>query len=368
MNKNIYQKKITWWDFSIFFNVSLPRLWRDRRLGWSLTKQSKDKIASLACARSQGHECSKIICLFVLLALFCFASNTYSQENIEQQNYIGEIFKNPVPVNNYNFVRSVLAVFGNSWGPTPQTEQEFMDCAWEQLVLSYEAYRRNITVSRQELEEEINRTLTSEKGAFDWKKDKILYAAKVKEKTGEPVELFENQLRHLLQIKKLRSQVMDSFSPVVTDDEAYQEFLNEYNTLGLELVQFDELKDAESFYKQVNKRPKSWDKEKTKRPNDFKRPGFVSLEFLMDMWKIPKEAVYKMMQMKVNSVHPPSPIYKGYGVLRVLEKRQADLEKYPQLKNNYIEQIKSKKKYQSLQDWIKNFKKQADIKIYKGRG
>jgi len=317
---------------------------------------------------SKNKSSKKIICLFIFLALFCFVPNIYSQEKAQQQNYIGEIFKNPVPVNNYNFVRSVLAVFGNSWGPTPQTEQDFEDCAWEQLVLSYESYRRNITVSQQELEEEITRTLTSEKGGFDWKKDKILYTAKVKEKTGEPVELFENQLRHLLQLKKLRAQVMDSFSPEVSDDEAYQEFLNEYNTLGMELVQFDELKDAEVFYKEVNKRPKSWDKEKAKRPNDFKRPGFVSLEFLMDMWKIPKETVYKMMQMKVNSVHAPSPIYKGYGVFRVLEKREADTTKYPQLKANYIDQIKSKKKYQSLQDWIKDLKKQADIKIYKGRG
>lgn len=328
----------------------------------------KNRIASLACARSQGHECLKLICFFLLLALFCFVPNAYSQEGAPQQNYIGEIFKNPVPVNNYNFVRSVLAVFGNSWGPTPQTEQEFQDCAWEQLVLSYEAYRRNITVSQQELEEEITRTLASEKGAFDWKKDKILYTAKVKEKTGEPVELFENQLRHLLQLKKLRAQVMDSFNPEVSDDEAYQEFLNEYNTLGMELVQFDEAKDAEEFYKQVSKRPKSWDKEKKNRPNDFKRPGFVSLEFLMDMWKIPRETAFKMMQMKVNSVHPPSLIYKGYGVFRVLEKREAEVVKYPELKNSYLEQIKSKKKYQSLQDWIKTLKKQADIKIYKGRG
>jgi hypothetical protein len=149
----------------------------------------------------------------------------------------------------------------------------------------------------------------------------------------------------------------------VTEEEAHQEFLNEYNTLGIELVQFDEKKDAADFYRHAQEDPKFWEEEKNKRPQDFKRPGFVALEFLMDMWKLPKDAVYKMMEMEIGQIYPPTSIYKGLGVFKVLEKRPADLSQYSQLKESYYQQIKMKKKYEGFNDWLKNLKKEAKIKI-----
>ena len=85
----------------------------------------------------------------------------------------------------------------------------------------------------------------------------------------------------------------------------------------------------------------------------------------MNMWGLPKDAVYKMMQIEIGEFYPPVPIYKGYGVFRVLEKRPADESVYPQLKDSYYEQIKMKKKYEGLNEWVKNLKQEAMIKIYK---
>ena len=56
--------------------------------------------------------------------------------------------------------------------------------------------------------------------------------------------IFENQIRHLLQIQKLRQQVMDSITPSVSLNEAKQEFRNEYNSLSLEVVEFADLKGS----------------------------------------------------------------------------------------------------------------------------
>ncbi len=287
-----------------------------------------------------------------------------AQEPKSNPENIGEIFGMVVPLNNYNFVKGTIMIFGNYWGPQPQTPQELEDCVWNDLVLSYEAFRRNVIPKQEDVDAEISKTLSSEKVDFDWKKDKDAYAKKIKERAGVPVELFENQIRHLVQLRDLRKQVMDGITPVVDDKEAYQEFLNEYNTLSVELAQFVKLKDAEEFYSKVKKKIKFWDTEKKKRPNDFKRPGFVSLEFLMDMWKFSKDDVYKMIKMKIGAVYQPSPVYKGYGVFRILEIRQADEKKYPELKKSYQEQIKNKKRYVGLNEWIKSLKKQADIRIY----
>ena len=130
-------------------------------------------------------------------------------------------------------------------------------------------------------------------------------------------------------------------------------------------MQFEAQKEAEEFYRAARANQKFWEEQKAERPKDFKRPGFVALEFLMNMWGLPNDAVYKMMRMEIGEIYPPAPIYKGYGVFRVLEKRPADESSYPQLKGSYYEQIKMKKKYEGLNEWVKNLKQEAKIKIYK---
>ncbi|MCX7661923.1 MAG: peptidylprolyl isomerase [Candidatus Omnitrophica bacterium] len=313
---------------------------------------------------------SVFIFFFILLVIFSFCSSQNQTSGNQQislpkkEEYIGEFFGIQVPKSNYNFVKAVIMIFGNHFGPQPQTEKELEDAIWDQLLLSYEAYRRNIQVSQEELEKEITATLKSEKVDFDWKQDKIAYGKWLKEKINVPIDFFENQLRHLIQLRKLRQAIMDEINPEVKEEEAYQEFLNEQNTLGIELVQFDKREDAEDFYKKVRKNPKLWEQEKEKRPKDFKRPGFVALEFLMEMWKLPKDVVYKMMQMKIGEIHSPAPIYRGYGVFKVLEQRPAELSRWPQQKDSYYEQIKMKKKYDGFKEWFENLKKQANIKIY----
>jgi len=294
------------------------------------------------------------------------------QTSIEQKQtpekefeYAGEFFGIKVPKTNYLFVKSTLQVFGYRGRPPAKNEEELEDQIWEQLLLSFIAFQREINVSQQDLENEIERLLKVQKVDFDFRKDKDKYEQWVKEKTNEPVVLFENQLRHLLQLEKLKEKMMEEIPVEVTEEEAHQEFLNEYNTLSVELVEFSNIKEAEDFYNKVKRRPKIWDKEKEKRPKDFKRPGFVSLEFLIDIWKFPKDACYEMLKLKKDQFYKPSPIYKGYAVFKVLEKRLANEQDFAKLKNGYYEQIRQRKKIESYDRWIKNLKEVAGIKIYK---
>ena len=185
-----------------------------------------------------------------------------------------------------------------------------------------------ITVSQEDVEEEVEKILQAEAAAFDFKSDAPAYEKWVKEKVNVSVVIFENQLRHLLQIQKLRQQVMDSITPSVSLNEAKQEFLNEYNSLSLEVVEFADLKEASGFYEKARRNPKFWDEQKDKKAKEFRRPGFVALEFLMDIWRFPKEALYKMIKLKPGSIYPPIAIYKGYGVSKVLETRLADEKEF----------------------------------------
>ena len=277
-----------------------------------------------------------------------FASFSFAADQPEAQQPVGEFssWKAPVSKGNYYFVKGAISVFGTRWGAEPQTEQEFEDRTWEQLVLSFEAYKRDIAVDQKEVDAEIAKMLTAEKVTFDRAKDGKAYADWVMTKAKEPVELFENQLRHLIQLEKLRAQMLDSFKAEVTEQEAFQEFLNEYNTLELELVQFDELDKAKDYYRKMQN-PSAWDAAGKKDPKFCRKPGFVSLEFLMNMWKIPKDDLYKMMKLKENSVYPPSPVWKGYGVFRIVKKRVADEKEFPRLKDSYFKQVEMIRKYET---------------------
>jgi hypothetical protein len=289
----------------------------------------------------------------------------YSEEPANKEpEYAGEFFDIKVPIGNYYFMKGTLTVFGSRGSPLPDSPQALENATWEELLLSYEAYRRGITVSREEIEQEVSNMLGERNVGFNWKQDKEAYAKWLKENVNEPTELFENQIQHLLQIQKLKQQVMDSIEPPVSNQEAHEQFLVEHNALSVELAQFDQLKDAEDFYRRAKADNKLWDKEKEKRPNDFKRPGFVSLAFLIDIWRFPKDAAFKMVRMKKDSLYPPAPIYKGYAVFKILENRQANESDYPKAKQSCFEKVKAAKRYAGYNEWQQNLKNQAQIKVY----
>lgn len=307
-----------------------------------------------------------LLLTFTVLFFLFFSNLVFAQETSNKgQKYVGELFDVQVPRENYLFVKSAMAVFGNRWGPQPKTSEQQEEYIWEQLLLSYEAFRRGVTVTGEEIDAEITKILQAENAGFDWKSDKDAFEKWVREKTNEPTELFKNQIRHLLEIEKLRQQVMNSINPAVREKEARQEFLNEYNNLGIELVQFDKQEDAKVFYNKAKRDRNFWEEEKNKNPKNFKRiGGTVSLQFLIDIWKFPKDSLYRMMKTKVGEIYPSVSIYKGYGVCRILEKRPADESGYKKSKDSYYEKVKRRKKYDALSEWLKDLKKQAKIKIY----
>jgi len=281
-----------------------------------------------------------------------------------QEEFAGEIFGAKVPLSNYHFVKAAVMVFGNRWGKRPVTPQETEDVVWEQLLLSFLAFNENIEVSQEDLEAEITKIMQAEKVVFDWQKDKPQYEQWLKERTSLSPVVFEGQVKHLMQIEKLRSAVLGKMDPPVSDEEALQKFRNEHNSLSVELAQFEDEVAADEFYRKSLKGRKFWESEKKKRAQDFKRPGFVSLEFLIDLWGFPVDAAYAMMEKSAGSLYPPRPIYKGYAVFKILETRKADESEFEAQKAGCIERVKAVKKSEGLKNWIANLKEKSGLTVY----
>ena len=261
----------------------------------------------------------KFIVSLILVASAIFLS--FVPASISQnQDIAGTFYGEPIPRENYNFVLKIVLSFNAPWGGIPNNRKQLENRIWDDLILSYAAHRRQISVGKEELEVKISETLKNSTVTFDWKEDKRAYAQWTKETLGkESIAMFENQMRHLVQIKKLRDQVINNVNTSVTEEEAFQEFINENNNLSVELVEFYELSEAQEFYQKVINDPLLWeqerkkDREKERADWSFRRPGFVALEFLIMMWKFPIEAVYEMIEMEIGEIYPPAPIYEGYG-------------------------------------------------------
>jgi parvulin-like peptidyl-prolyl isomerase len=71
-----------------------------------------------------------------------------------------------------------------------------------------------------------------------------------------------------------------------------------------------------------------------------------------------------MLKMKEGQIYPPAPIYKGYGIFKILSTGLADKSRYAKGKAGYYEQIKNRKRLEALGKWFEDLKKQANIKIY----
>ncbi len=295
---------------------------------------------------------------------FFLAGSVYALEQKNQPKIAGEIFGVPVPIGNYYFAKRVVLTFNASWRPVPRDEQQLEDLVWQELIFSYEAFRRGIEATPQEIDERIDKILKAEKVNFDWRKNKKVFETWCKKRLGVSPEVFRNEIAHLIKLEKLRRQVIDSFHPHVTEDEAYKKFLDEYNTLSVELVQFDDLDEAKKFYSQVKKNPSLWEKRKESNPKEFRRPGFVALDFLIHMWGFRREDAYKMLKTKIDDFYPPSPIYRGYGVFKILKVRRAKPEDFNKRKEYYFERVETIKKYEKYKEWVKKLIEDANIKVY----
>jgi hypothetical protein len=278
-----------------------------------------------------------------------------------QEPLAGYIFGVPVPVGNYYFAKRVSYQFPRPWEEGLAGEER-EQAIWEALILHYESFRRGISVSDEELERRINSVLKNQQQSFTRAQDPAAYAHWVKATLDEDVQLFENQMRYLLQIDKLKDEVRQSSVVTVTEEEMRQEFLNEQHHVGGEIVVFDTRDEAQAFYDEV-KPAGRWEAMKAAGNRTVRPVSLMTLEAYLDLWSIPRDQLYAFHAMELGSVGPPMPFGKQWCVYRLLEKRTGDLADFPAQQGSYEQQIKTKKQYEALKRWVDDLKRSAQLKI-----
>ena len=134
----------------------------------------------------------KIIVLFVLLLVigsFLFVKTTISQT----QDIAGTFFGKPVSRANYMVILRAVLSFQTPWGGIPRDREQAGKRVWDDLILSYEDHRRQITDGKKELEEKITETLKCNDDSLNWKEYREEYEKCVIDRLSSPGELCENQ-------------------------------------------------------------------------------------------------------------------------------------------------------------------------------
>src|SRR3989338_2979558 len=138
------------------------------------------------------------IVTIVITVSFGASKNLWPQD----EKIAGTLFDQAVPIGNYHFLARVILTFDTPWGSIPRNVEQFEKRIWDELVLSYEAHQRQITVEDSEIEVKITETLKGNGVTFDWKDEPQLYEQWSRDTFNASVVTFENQMRHLVQVKK----------------------------------------------------------------------------------------------------------------------------------------------------------------------
>jgi peptidylprolyl isomerase len=304
---------------------------------------------------------ANIFLFFAMLMGLCAVIATIPFAHSSTQ-MVGEAFGKKVSSQEFNYHYKTASIF-TRLGEKERTDEDIREEAWQNLVFLHEAKELNITVSAEELQTEIKRLLAEkniEYGTND-------YHIWVITNFNEDAETFERRIEDLLVINKFM-QLKTKPEVSVTEEEMRQKFLNQYNSFESEYIRFASEEEAEEFLKKVKENPYLWkekyDQKKAEGQKGAAWINIMSLEALIDLWKIPKDDAYRILSHKEGEFIVAH-FYYGVGVFRLLQKREADMEKYtPKKKEYYKKVLTTIKKRKIVQDYFDGLLERANLKDY----
>jgi len=275
----------------------------------------------------------------------------------------GEMFGVPVSRQNYNFAKRVAVMFPRPWGAADVPAAEREPLIWESLLLHYLAFQRGIQAGEEEVDRMVNELLADAKRPFTKHSDPDAYRRWVVETLYQDVEVLENQVRYLIQIRRLRDQLLEEQVVIVTDEELQQEFLGEQHHVGGEIIVFDTKEEAQRWYERVRD-PQQWEQVKAAEEVRVRPVSLMTLEAYVDLWSIPRAQIEAFHALPLGSVGPPMPFGKQWCVYRLLDKRVGDLHDFPARRESYVQQVKRKKQFEALKRRMEELKQSAYLKVY----
>ncbi len=276
---------------------------------------------------------------------------------------IGEAFGQPVTEREFAYYVKTASVFTRS-GTPERGEDATRQEAWQNLVFLKEAERLGVTVDEAELTKELSRLMAEQRVEYPGPK----YTAWVQSAMQEDVPTFERRIRDLLTINKLNKLKVDP-DVTVSEEEMREKYRNQYNSFESEYIGVESVEEAEAFVKQVKARPVLWKETFDRKRTEGGQKGaawinIMSLEALIDLWKMPKEDASRILSHREGEL-VVARYYYGTAVFRLLSKKEVADQDYTDEKRDYYrEMLTSVKKHQAAQAYLDDLVKRAAHRDY----
>ncbi|MFH1837839.1 MAG: peptidylprolyl isomerase [Candidatus Omnitrophota bacterium] len=317
-----------------------------------------------------------------LLSLVLWSGSSYSEEKAEKKadektveksaekkerlfkdkNVVGQAFAEAVTDKDFFYYYKTASLFSRNQKES-KTDEEVREEAWQNLVFSRGAREVGLEVTREELEQEISRLVSEKEIEYGTPDYGIWVITQLKDDVGT----FEKRIEDLLLVNKLLKLKADA-DVTVTEEEIEQKFLNQYNSFESEYIRFDSKEEAEEFRKRVSKDRSLWKTTYDEKRKDGQKGAtwinVMSLEALIDLWKIPKDDAYRILGSKPGDFITAEFFY-GDAVFRLLNKKTADMEKFDEAKKEYYRKtISAAKKREISKEYFDDLIARADIRDY----
>jgi peptidylprolyl isomerase len=305
-----------------------------------------------------------LLVFFVAVFLFSPAvTQAYDFQNILKVDVTGEAFGKNVSSREFFYYYKTASMFTRTGETGKRNDEDVRQEAWQNLIFVKEANSIGIHISKEELKEELKRLLKEK----DVEYGSDSYAAWVMKSFGEDVATFEKRIEDLMVINLLLKEKLNP-SVTVTEEEMKEKFLNQYNSFESEYILFTNEKEASDFAVQCKKNPRLWyDAYQAKKPLGQKGASWInimSLEALIDLWKIPKEDAIRILNGAEGDFIAAKNYY-GDVVFRLLYRRKADLKDYNQEKQEYYRNMLTQvKKHKIAQDYLNDLFKRANFRDF----
>ncbi len=308
----------------------------------------------------------KRIVLFVLipLALFVVVCKSSNSQEIASSNIVGQIFGEQITEGEFNYYLKTSSMFSRSGNSDTERDEDMVrQDAWVNMIYLREAKKIGIKVSKEDFKKELTR-LMDEKNIEYGTDAYYLWVTKV---LKEDLSVFERRIEDLLIVNEFMS-IKTQPEVTVTDEEMKQKFLNQYSSFESEYVSADSEESALKLVDEVKRNPKIWkvkyDEGKEKGQKGAAWINMMSLEALIDLWKIPKEDAYRILSHNKGDFIAAK-FYYDYAVFRLLNKREADISKYDDKKKKYYkDMMTSVRKRKIVKDYFEDLFERADYKDY----
>ncbi len=319
---------------------------------------------------NKNYRWAKLLLIFLAVAGLTYftlpaPAGAYNFEDIIKFETVGEAFGKPVNRASFlNYYKTAL-LFTRSGGQKERSDEDTRQEAWQNLVFIKEARDVGIKIPKAEVLSEVKRLLAEKNVEYGGEK----YRSWVVTNFNEDPATFETRIEELLMVNKLLKEKLDP-EVKVSEQEIKDKFLNGYNSFESEYILFgpDQQKQTQEFALRVKKNPRLWyETYLEKKPLGQKGASWInimSLEALIDLWLIPKDDAYRILNSQPGDFIAAKNYY-GDVVFRLLYVKKADLKDLDALKQDYYRKmLTTGRKRRIAQDYLDGLFKRADLKDF----